>query len=92
MDGRDISGYKPGRGLPSYLLTRNYGDSSTDSDGASRIFATSSYSNTPDENSESSFVLQISRTFSLHEYVFQFHVVRYSCDFYGAKHISVWNK
>ncbi|CAF3400185.1 unnamed protein product [Rotaria sp. Silwood2] len=64
MDGQDINRYQPGRGLPTYLLSRNYAGSSTDSDGASRIFAASSCSMTSDEDSESSSISQIPRTFS----------------------------
>ncbi|CAF1620938.1 unnamed protein product [Adineta ricciae] len=54
MAGQDASRYQPGRGLPPYLLSRNYADSSTDSDGASRIFAESSCSMTSDKDSDCS--------------------------------------
>lgn len=64
MDGQDTYRYQPGRGLPTYLLSRNYADSSTDSDGASRIFAASGSSMTSDEDSESSSISHIPRTFS----------------------------
>lgn len=64
MAGQDHSNYRPGRGLPHYLLSRNYETSSTDSDGASRIFASSSGSMTSNKESDSSSVLQIPRTFS----------------------------
>lgn len=64
MAGQDSSYYQPGRGLPPYLLSRNYADSGTDSDGASRIFAESSCSMTSDKDSESSSVSHMPRTFS----------------------------
>ena len=64
MAGQDDSHYRPGRGLPHYLLSRNYDTSSTDSDGASRIFASSSASMTSNKESDCSSVLQIPRTFS----------------------------
>ena len=64
MDGQDIYRYQPGRGLPTYLLSRNYADSSTDSDGASQIFAASSCSLTSGEDGESSSISRIPRTFS----------------------------
>ena len=64
MDGQDTYRYQPGRGLPTYLLSRNYADSSTDSDGASQIFAASSCSLTSDEDGESSSISHIPRTFS----------------------------
>ena len=38
----DMSHYYPGHGLPPYLHSRNYETSSTDNDGASEIFASSS--------------------------------------------------
>ncbi|CAF2613025.1 unnamed protein product [Rotaria sp. Silwood2] len=61
MAGQDA---QPGRGLPPYLLSRNYADSSTDSDGASRIFAASSCSMTSDKDSDCSSVSHMPRTFS----------------------------
>ena len=64
MAGQNSSRYQPGRGLPPYLLSRNDADSSTDSDGASRIFAASNCSVTSGEDSESSFVSRMPRTFS----------------------------
>ena len=56
IDGQDVSLYQSGRSLPTYLLSRNYPDSSTDNDGASRIFAASTCSMTSDEDSESSSI------------------------------------
>ena len=38
MTDRNYSEYVPGRGIPTYLLSRAYDESSVDSDGASRIF------------------------------------------------------
>ena len=64
MDGQDTYRYQSGRGLPTYLLPRNYADSSTDSNGASRIFAASGSSMTSDEDRECSFISHIPRTFS----------------------------
>lgn len=64
MDNQDASRYQPGLGLPTYLLSRNYADSSTDSDGASRIFAASSDSMTSDKDSDCSSFLHMPRTFS----------------------------
>ncbi|CAF1386903.1 unnamed protein product, partial [Rotaria magnacalcarata] len=64
MAGKDSSRYHPGLGLPPYLLSRNYADSSTDSDGASRIFAASNCSITSDKDTESSSVSHMPRTFS----------------------------
>ena len=64
MAGQDASRYQRGRGLPPYLLSRNYADSSTDSDGASRIFATSSCSMTSDKGSDCSSVSHMPHTFS----------------------------
>ena len=64
MVGQDVSRYQPGRGLPPYLLSRNYADSSTDSDRASRIFAASSCSMTSDKDSDCSSVSHMSHTFS----------------------------
>ena len=64
MAGQDASRYQPGRGLPPYLLSRNYADSSTDSDGASRIFATSSCSTTSDKDIDCSSVSHMPHTFS----------------------------
>ncbi|CAF4225837.1 unnamed protein product [Rotaria magnacalcarata] len=64
MAGKDSSRYQPGLGLPPYLLSRNYADSSTDSDGASRIFAASNCSITSDKDTESSSVSHMPRTFS----------------------------
>ena len=64
MAGQDASRYQPGRGLPPYLLSRNYADSSTDSDGASRIFAESSCSMTSDKDSDCSSASHMSCTFS----------------------------
>ncbi|CAF2059693.1 unnamed protein product [Rotaria magnacalcarata] len=64
MAGKDSSRYQPGLGLPPYLLSRNYADSSTDSDGASRIFAASNCSITSDKDTESSSVSHMPPTFS----------------------------
>ena len=64
MAGQDASRYQPGRGLPPYLLSRNYAASSTDSDGASRIFAASSCSMTSDKDSDCSSVSHMPHTFS----------------------------
>ena len=64
MDGQDTYLYQPGRGLPTHLLSRNYTDSSTDSHAASRIFAASDSSMASDEDSESSSISYIPRTFS----------------------------
>ncbi|CAF3012691.1 unnamed protein product [Rotaria sp. Silwood2] len=64
MDGQDIHRYQPGRGLPTYLLSRNYADSSTDNGGASRIRAASRCSMTADEDSEFSSISHVPRTFS----------------------------
>jgi hypothetical protein len=64
MTGQDSAGYRPGRGLPPYLLSRNYADSSTDSDGASRTFASSSYSMASDKDSDCTSVAPIPRPFS----------------------------
>ena len=50
--------------MPPDLLSRNYADLSTDSDGASRSFAASGCSMTSDEDSESSSISHIPRTFS----------------------------
>ena len=38
MTDRNYSENVPGRGIPAYLLSRAYDESSVDSDGASRIF------------------------------------------------------
>ena len=38
MTDRNYSEYVSGRGIPTYLLSRAYDESSVDSDGASRIF------------------------------------------------------
>ena len=59
-----MSHYYPGRGLPPYLLSRNYETSSTDSNGASRIFASSSCSTTSDTETDASSILSLPRTFS----------------------------
>ena len=59
-----MSHYHPGHGLPPYLLSRNYETSSTDSDGASRIFASSTYSTTSDKETDASSILSLPRTFS----------------------------
>ena len=64
MAGQDASRYQLGRGLPPYLLSRNYADSSTDSAGASRIFATSSCSMTSDKDSHCSSVSRMPHTSS----------------------------
>ena len=56
MAGQDSSRYQPVRGLPSYLLSCNDADLSTDSDGASRIFAASTCSG------------RLAKTASLHSY------------------------
>ena len=61
---RNMSHYHPGRGLPPYLLSRNYETSSTDSDGASRIFASSNCSTTSDKETDASSILSLPRTFS----------------------------
>ena len=63
MAGHDASRYQPGRGLPPYLLPRNYADSSTDSDGSSKIFAASSCSMTSGKDSDYSSVSHMSHTF-----------------------------
>ena len=64
MAGQDASRYQSGRGLLPYLLSRNYEDSSTDSDGASRIFAASICSMTSDKDSDCSSVSHMPHTFS----------------------------
>ena len=64
MDDQDTHRYQPGRGLPTYLLSRNYADSSTDSDGASQSFAASGSSITSDEDGASSSISHIPQTFS----------------------------
>ena len=64
MAGQDASRYQPSRGLPPYLLSRNYADSSTDNDGASKIFAASSCSMTSNKDSDCSSVSHVPHTFS----------------------------
>ena len=64
MVGQGASRYQSGRGLPSYLLSRNYADSSTDSDGALRIFVASSCSMTSDKDSDCSSVSHMPHTSS----------------------------
>ena len=61
---RNMPHYYPGRGFPPYLLLRKYETSSTDSDGASRIFASSNCSTTSDKETDGSSILSLSRTFS----------------------------
>ena len=56
--------YYPGRGLPPYLLSRNYETSNTDNDEASGIFASSSCSTTSDKETDASSVLSLPRAFS----------------------------
>lgn len=64
MAGRDSSHQFPGRGLPPYLLWRSNTDSSTDSDGESRIFAAPSRSTTSDKDTVPSSISRVPRTFS----------------------------
>ena len=64
MDDQDTRRYQPGRGLPTYLLSRNYANSSTDSDDVSQSFAASGSSMTSDEDGESSSISHIPQTFS----------------------------
>ena len=59
-----MSHYYPGRGLPSYLLSRNYETSSIDSNRTSRIFALSSCSTTSDKETDASSILSHPRTSS----------------------------
>ena len=59
-----MSHYYPGRGLPLYLLSRNYETSGTDNDGTSRIFALSSCSTTSDTETDASSILSLPLTFS----------------------------
>ena len=59
-----MSHYYSGRGLPSYLLSRNYETSSIDSNEASRIFALSSCSTTSDKETDTSSILSHPRTSS----------------------------
>ena len=61
---KNMSHYNPGRNLPPYLLSRNYETSSTDTDGASRIFASSSCSTTSDKETDASSILSLPHTFS----------------------------
>ena len=60
---RSMSHYYPGRGLPPCLHSRNYETSSTDNDGASKIFASSSHSTMPDKETDASPILSSPRTF-----------------------------
>ena len=61
---RNMSHYYPGRRLPPYLHSRNYETSSTDNDGASKIFASSSHSTMSDKETDASPILSLPRTFS----------------------------
>ena len=61
---RNMSLYYSGRGLTPYLHSRNYETSSTDNDGASKIFASSSYSTMSDKETDASPLLSLPRTFS----------------------------
>ena len=61
---RNMSHHYPGRGLPPYLHSRNYEISSTDNDGASKIFASSSHSTMSDKETDASPILSLPRTFS----------------------------
>jgi hypothetical protein len=62
MTEKEASGYQPGQGLPPYLISRNYEDSSTESDGALRIFASTSCSTRSGNGSSS--ISQVPDTFS----------------------------
>ena len=61
---RNMSLYYSGRGLSPYLHLRNYETSSTDNDGASKIFASSSHSTMSDQETDASPILSLPRTFS----------------------------
>ena len=61
---RNMSHYYPGYGLPPYLHSRNYETSSTDNDGASKIFASSGHSTMSDKETDASPILSLPRTFS----------------------------
>ena len=61
---RNMSHYYPGHGLPPYLHSRNYETSSTDNDGASKIFASSGHSTMSDKETDASPILSLPRTFS----------------------------
>ena len=59
MTDRNSSKYVPDRGLPAYLLSRNYETMSDDSDGASRIFNSSSCSIMSNRDSYSNSTTQL---------------------------------
>ena len=61
MTDRNSSKYVPGRGLPAYLLSRNYEIMNDESDGASRIFNSSSCSIVSNRDSYSSATTQLSQ-------------------------------
>ena len=61
---RNMFDYHFGRGLPSSLHSRNYETSSTDNDGASKIFASSSLSTMSGKEIDASPILSLPRTFS----------------------------
>ena len=68
MADRNSPEYVPGRGLPPYLLSRTYDGSSTDSDGASRIFMDTDPSRTTGEytgSSATSIMTYSSSSFSI---------------------------
>ena len=68
MADRNNPDYVPGRGLPPYLLSRTYDGSSTDSDGASRIFMDTDPSRTTGEytgSSATSIITYSSSSFSM---------------------------
>ena len=68
MVDRNNPEYVPGRGLPAYLLERIYDGSSTDSDGASRIFMDTDPSRTTGEytgSSATSVITYSSSSFSM---------------------------
>ena len=61
---RNMFDYYFGRCLPLYLHSRNYEALSTDNDGASKIFASSSHSTMSDKETDASPILSLQRTFS----------------------------
>ena len=61
---RNMSYYYPGRDLPPYLHSRNYETSSTDNDGTSKIFASSSHSTMSDKETDALPIMSLPRTFS----------------------------